>query len=102
MRIFQTSCILTVVFAICFSVTAPLFAASDLTDRHALELLDSGEENQTEHEENQEELSDDDFKNDVVFNRFFEDSKSKNLIEKNRQLAYHFCSDPTSPPPEFR
>jgi len=96
----QTYSIIAVVLAICFSISVPLIIASDFQDNYILEFFESGEENQTEHEESQEELTDDDFKNDFMYNDVTTDSTAKSQFIKYTQLSDVMFRDPTSPPPE--
>jgi len=100
MRSFQRYCILTVIIAICFAITAPLFSACESHDSIILELLEAEEENQTEHEESQEELADDDFKDDFFYNIFYSDSILDGQFISNNQLLEFIFSGPSSPPPE--
>lgn len=101
MRILQTYSIVCVIFAICFAITAPAIMVSDSHDNFNFELFETGEENQSEHEESQEELADDDFKNEFMYSGSAIDSKVVGQFVNYKQLSDIIFSDPTSPPPEF-
>ena len=100
MRSLHTYSIMAVVFAICFAITGPLFSVYESHDNIILELLETEEENQTEHEENKEELVDDDFKNDFYYGIFGTDLIFQGQFMSCNQLPEGIFSGPSSPPPE--
>lgn len=101
MRLLQSCTIITVILAICFAITAPLFIVTDSHDNFILELLETEEENQTEHEESKEELSDDDFKSDFIYSAFTSDSNNDGQFISYRQLPDLIFAGPNTPPPEY-
>lgn len=98
MRLLQTFSILCVVFAIIFAIAAPAVIACDYPDN--FELFETDQENQTEHEESQEELADDDFKNEFIYSAFTDDLTLSGQFINFKQLHDNIFSELTSPPPE--
>lgn len=101
MRLLQSFTIITVILAICFAITAPLFIVTDSHENFVLELLETEEENQPEHEESKEELADDDFQSDFIYSAFTSDAKNEGQFISYKQIPDLIFAGPNTPPPEY-